>query len=423
MIKNPRNTDHKFKTQEQLESYLVRRHQANNLIVSNTIELENLSFEFNTVIPFKIDISGQIRQILANKLPGVKYIFSNCVFNSQVTIKGSQIEIVFKDNCWFDDKLRVQSRKKNLTFKNCVIKDLDVSESTFGEKEGDLGKLRIKSCEVYKTNFKNATFFALVDFYFTNFNENVIYYKTDFFNIVVLSATTFKKNLLFTYTLLNDKVIMRSTIFQKGFDFSLAIIKGHLAIFNIKHSFDKYVSVDGLKDEKEYEKEVSYNGNIPTQNKLETYRLLKVEFEKQKNLSEHLHFKLYEKRAYHKILKNNDFSWINTFDQITLWLNKISNNHATSYVRAFFFVVIVGWIFFYLSIISTNSFEFSLNINEWEFSKGLEYFVQFILPTHKFNYMGENVLLTECFFLFDFLGRIFVGYGIYQFIQAFRKFK
>ena len=327
------------------------------------------------------------------------------------------------EHCNFDSNLKITTRNSNLTITDSNIDDIDVSESKFGDDKKSLGKLRLKNSDIYKSNFKNATFLSLADFYYTTFHNNVIFYKTDFMNIVVMSATKFKQNLLFTYTLLNDKVIMRSTIFEKGFDFSLSIIKGQLAIFDLHHSYKSYTSTDGLKEEREYEKAVSYDGIIPTQNKLETYRLLKVEFESQKNVPEYLNFKLYEKETFKKILNKQKLTWKNSFDQITLWLNRVSNKYGTSYSRAFLFTVTVGWLFFYLSLIATDSYEFTHKISEWEFGKGLGYFTQFLVPTHKFNYMGNEVQLTPCYYVFDFFGRLFVGYGIYQFIQAFRKFK
>jgi hypothetical protein len=423
-MKRPEKIEHVFNKQEDLKKYLLNRYINGELRSTNTMDFKHSLFGFHVSLPISLDNSNnQIERNLSNFLVNARYLFSECEFNSKTTINNTKQETVFQDNCLFNEQLRINNRDKNLTFKNCEIKNLDVSEAKFGTNSSDLGKLRIKSCEVYKTNFKNTTFLALVDFYYTIFYENVIFYKTDFLNIVVFSATTFKKNLLFTYTLLNDKVIMRATNFNKGFDFSLSIIKGQLAIFDINHSFNSYHSVDGLITENEYEKAVSYDGIIPTQNKLETYRLLKVEFENQKNISEHLQFKLYEKKTYKRILKTRKFTWTNVFDQITLWLNSVSNNHATSYIRAFFFILTVGWFFFYLSLISTKSYEFSLEIREWEISKSFQYFVQFLIPTHKFDYMGNDVSLTSSFFLFDFFGRMFVGYGIYQFIQAFRKFK
>lgn len=417
------NIEYTFKSKHEFLEYILPIHRKGELHKGNFIELKNLSFQFELSIPISFHSLDQTHKIIENLFNAKTTYFVGCEFTNKVTINGARDELFFLGNCFFKQGLRINRRENNLTFKNCKINDLDVSESSFGKPNSSFGKFRIKSCEVYKTNFKNATFHALVDFYYTNFHENVIFYKTDFLNIVVLSATTFKKNILFTYTLMYDKVIMRSTNFERGFDFSLAIIKGDLAIFDINHSFKTYQSVDGLREENVYEKAVSFDGVIPTQNKLETYRLLKVEFESQKNISEHLKFKLFEKRTLKRILNNKSFTWGNAFDQITLWLNRVSNNHGTSYSRAFSFILVVGWLFFYGSLLATKTFEFSINIRDWEFNKGLGYFVQFLIPTHKFNYMGDEVLLTSCFYLFDFLGRVFVGYGIYQFIQAFRKFK
>ncbi len=108
-------------------------------------------------------------------------------------------------------------------------------------------------------------------------------------------------------------------------------------------------------------------------------------------------------------------------DRVLLWFNKWSNNYGKSYIRSILFTLIVPFPFFYLSILGTNHFEFNYNITGSSILEGLKYFIQFLVPTHKFNYIEENP--NFMFYLFDFLGRIFVGYGIYQTIQAFRKFK
>ncbi len=43
-------------------------------------------------------------------------------------------------------------------------------------------------------------------------------------------------------------------------------------------------------------------------------------------------------------------------------------------------------------------------------------------PTHKIEYL-ENEKPKTFFYTWDFFGRAFVSYGIFQTIQAFRKFK
>lgn len=409
----------KLKTKEELSIFLAQRLH-NGDFTERIINIKNISFDFDVIIP--LNYNGGLAVNPSNYINNCKYNFINCNFYKEVLIQNSKHELIFEHSN-FNSNMKLNSRDRNLTFINSHISDIDVSESKFGDTKGNSGKLRLKSSDIYKSNFKNATFLSLVDFYYSTFHNNTIFYKTDFMNIVVMSATKFKQNLLFTYTLLNDKVIMRSTIFEKGFDFSLSIIKGQLAIFDLHHSYKLYTSTDGLKEEREYERAVSYDGIIPTQNKLETYRLLKVEFESQKNVPEYLNFKLHEKETFKKILNKQKLTWKNSFDQITLWLNRVSNKYGTSYSRAFLFTVIVGWLFFYLSLIATDTYEFTFKISEWEFGEGLSYFTQFLVPTHKFNYMGNEVQLTPGYYIFDFFGRLFTGYGIYQFIQAFRKFK
>lgn len=422
MISFSYKIEHEFNSSEDFKEYLLGRFESESLRGNSIVNIERCQFNFTLRLPFTFTTTNQLENNLLSFLVNCKTIFQKVKFTDELSIFNSKKEMLFLDTA-FLSKVTIQNRQSNLTFKNCRINNIDFSETVFGSANSDLGKLRIKSSNVYETNFKNAKFYALVDFYYTTFHKNVIFYKTDFLNIVVLSATNFKRNILFTYTLLSDKVIMRSTVFHQGFDFSLSIIKGQLSIFDLNHDVDSYISKRGLKEEKEYEYAVSYSGEIPVQNKLETYRLLKLEFEKQQNIPEYLNFKLYEKDIYKKILNAKKLSWGNAFDQITLWLNRISNKFGTSYVRALFFVVIVGWIFFYMSLISTTTYRFSFNILKWDFQDEFGMFIQFLIPTHKFNYLGEEVGRTSLFYLFDFLGRLFVGYGVYQFIQAFRKFK
>lgn len=423
MIKREIEIKKVFKTEEDFSKYVYEDYQQNGFTRRDAVDYKNLEFDCDIKIPFSFSLKG-IGNVNAiqNFLSQNKYSIRNCNFNGRVEIKESHRELKF-ESCNFNLCAKIESRSSNLTFKDCSFKRINLEETKFNKSSNGFAKLRVKRSDVYFSNFKNARFNDLVDFYKTTFHENLIFYKTDFLDILVLSATKFKKNLLFTYTLLGDKVILRSTVFEAGFDFSLSIIKGQLAIFDLEHTFDSFKTIGAPKDEEDYEIAVSIDGNIPISNKLETYRLLKAEFETQKNIPESLKFKLIEKRTYKRILETQDLSWQNVFDQISLWLNWKSNKHGTSYWSAFRFIILVGGFFFYLSLIATSSFEPTWNPLEWDYENGISYFMQFLIPTHKFNYLGEGVNLNWGYYTLDFLGRLFVGYGIYQFIQAFRKFK
>lgn len=365
------------------------------------------------------------------------------------------------DNCEFNREIKINSILKGtsgnrvwsspFTFVNCKFrKEINANDSILD------AKIRFRNCHFYElVKVNNTTFKELADFWRCTFYKKTIFYKTDFLNTVVFSAVTFKENVLFTYTLIDKLIILRGTNPKKGFDLSLAIISGDLGVFDFK--LKEFEAIDLRKNvlahlkehpsesfakvyETKYENAVSSDGDIPINNKRETYRIIKASLESQKNVAESVPYKLLEKETFRQELKSkkkkignedslksrwkkNKYNISIYLDRLNLWLNQISNNHGSSYGRAFLFVVGTGWLFFYLSLIATDSFELSSQINDWEFNKGLRYFMQYLLPTHKFDYMGESVKLTPSFYVFDFIGRTIVGYGIYQFIQAFRKYR
>lgn len=260
------------------------------------------------------------------------------------------------------------------------------------------------------TDFDNTKFNDLADFWSSTFDKRTIFYKTDFNKVAVFSKATFKENVLFTYSLIGELLLLHRSKCEKGIDLSLAIVSGRLGLFDFKLS--DYSVCEKVPDE-HYEKYVSEEGIIPIKNKRETYRIIKRHHENQNNIVESLPFKKMEKETLAKelSLKSDFHSYI---DRVILTFSKLSNNHGTSIIHSLLFILITGGIFFCLSLLAVNS--------DFEGSK-FRYFIQFLIPTHSFDYMGSDVPLTTCFYLSDLLGRIFVGSGIYQFIQAFRKFR
>jgi hypothetical protein len=104
-------------------------------------------------------------------------------------------------------------------------------------------------------------------------------------------------------------------------------------------------------------------------------------------------------------------------DIFTLWLNKISNLHGESWVRTLgvFFLLIVPFI--YLLFLwrigrAFTSTEFDCNLI-WKY-------FEFLNPAHN-KFIDATKEVNGIAILIDFVGRVFVAYGIYQFIAAFRK--
>lgn len=114
-------------------------------------------------------------------------------------------------------------------------------------------------------------------------------------------------------------------------------------------------------------------------------------------------------------------SWQNDKAEIlTLWANKLSSNHGTRWVQAVTFTIIVTAAFYTLYLITLCVLPFcSCGYPDLTSTKIAVGFFEFFLLNHKFGFLGieENWLSS----FFDIFGRIFIGYGIYQTIQAFRK--
>lgn len=342
--------------------------------------------------------------------------FKNCTFKKKIQLftHAHKIRDLFFENCIFEDVIYLKEFESTLTFSNCNF------EKTFNAQNATIkGKIRFRESHFKdQANFRNTRFESLADFWRSKFYKKTIFYKTDFVDTVVFSAATFKKNVLFTYTLIDKLIILRGTKAKKGFDISLAIINGRLGLFEF--DLENYKNFHFIKGEEQYEKAVSEKAKIPIKNKRETFRILKENLESQKNLSESLKFKAIEKDVLLKELEHKQNTF---FEQLNLHLNWLSNNHGISYIRAFAFIIIVGWIFFYFSLLSTEKFYFSANICNWEFSEGFKLFIEFLNPIHEFGYIENTESSSAWFYFFDFLGKTLIAYGIYQFIQAFRKYK
>lgn len=352
---------------------------------------------------------------------------------------------IYFQTCIFNKKVRIEDYTGLLYFDNCHFIDyVDFTDTKFHNK------LRFRNCtfeeEVY---FNNTTFNDLSDFWRCTFIKRTIFLKTDFLATSVFSGTIFQENALFTYSQINKLLILRGTKFVKGLDLSLANITGELKLFDIR--LNDFESVDEVPDTIDFEIGVMENGIIYTPNKRETFRLIKHNFissndtvtsQKYSLLESITHRKeiWYEiRREYNKI--NIKESWKrlkrnfrklyyslsssklsqNIWDYILLSLNRLSNNHKTSYIRGFLFTFILGLFIFIFVAWSTKTYSPSSNFDEFNFGLAVSHFVQFLIPTHAFNYIEKSP--PGQFYLLDFLGRIIVAYGIYQTIQAFRKFK
>jgi uncharacterized protein YjbI with pentapeptide repeats len=112
------------------------------------------------------------------------------------------------------------------------------------------------------------------------------------------------------------------------------------------------------------------------------------------------------------------------FTKINLFFNLISNNFGRNWAQGTLFSIAIGLLFFYFLVLSSDEFYFA-----WKFrSDLLDSFLKFMNPLRHFDTEAifsdkqPQVTPNNWSYVWDFLGRIFVTYGYYQTIQAFRRF-
>lgn len=90
------------------------------------------------------------------------------------------------------------------------------------------------------------------------------------------------------------------------------------------------------------------------------------------------------------------------------------------------FTLIVSFVRFVVYLITLKTYPYNFNFDEpSNTSAAMDYFLgsfsKFFIVTHDFEFMKE-AKPTGCSYFWDVLSRILIGYGIYQTIQAFRKY-
>lgn len=367
---------------------------------------------YNSLIEFN-------RKIYPNNGVIVRYEFQDDdIINLQIGINDNANLIIF-ENCTFNKKVFLKGTYNNteiVTFKDCKFNmDVSFDDSIFS------GKVRIQNCTFHKkVTFNNTRFEDLCDFWGTTFKSKIIFFKTDFLKTTVFTRVTFCENVLFTYSLIEGLVIFRATQFEKGLDLSTSLIKGSLNLFGF---YLEDFPADKLYNGDDYENMIDTQGKIPEENKRETFRIIKNTFESQKSHISALRYKALELKSLSDELKPKFFKKDNkNQNYIILLLNLGSNKYGKSWLRGFLFTFIVGLFFFYFTIITTDNYVIGWDISKENITKTSGYFFTFLTPTHKTNFLSD-AKPTFWTYLLDFLGRIFIAYGIYQTVQAFRKYR
>lgn len=152
----------------------------------------------------------------------------------------------------------------------------------------------------------------------------------------------------------------------------------------------------------------------------ESYRQLKIALERQGNRSAALYYKSKEMYYNYKELKFGA-------EKVLLFLNYISNNYGNSWARGLLFSITLYFVFFliYNASLEIPFFEWKLHFTLEEtirtFNKSLLNYFKYIASYP--NLQIEDRIISKWYGILNLiLSRIFISYGIYQTIIAFRKY-
>lgn len=267
------------------------------------------------------------------------------------------------------------------------------------------GKSDIKKCEFNRINTKYSVFDNDIEFSDSDFKGIALFENTSnlqnsslkFFNVNFEKKVSFESSNLFS-------VKFESVFFKEIVSFQT--MECEYIDLNKTH-FDKVGYFNDLTIKS------------PEKCTIATLRTIKNQLNKTENKIDYLKFSVFEFNN----LKSNKKT--TKSDYTLLWLNEYSNNFGTSWIRGVCFTLIFS-VFFFIILLIVNSYLDSnyplcLNLNNEaeKFSFTLNYFLKFVF---NFGLNDKEIQSNGWLYLIFIFAKIFIGYGIYQTIQAFRKY-
>lgn len=387
--------------------------------------IENITFndqeEYDHYILNHLDSRGRSHHML--KLIDVTFKSSMLFENTTNTFRNIEFSnVTFDDlvtffNLTFVNKFNLSnlSFSKDVFFSECTFNtDLILKQKKDGIEQTYNTCLKFSSCIFHETlDISHLTFKK--GFYLMNSTFNK---KVNAWNIKSGGRLDFKySNFLGRVNLSELRTLESETL---EVDFHGAKFEERLYLYGVDVTS---LNLDRTVLDKEL---TTLDSNIKMMNR-ETARIIKNEFISQNNKIESLKYFKIEMDEY-----RNEINKLSNkkSDKLILFLNRISNNYNTSPIQAFIFILSTSLCLFILYIISLE--DYGHCINKFQFSWDTfskvgtligDYFT-FINPIRKPSHLIDisNSIIGSWTTVIDSISKIIIGYGYYQFIQAFRKF-
>lgn len=387
--------------------------------------------------------------------------FKDVIFEGRIRIeKVGSIANVLINNCEFYERFDLNSSTNLMSFsveKNVFRKEVNFCKSNFSTISVNNGVIQIngnnflgeckfdnsifgEKCLINENTFDNCLSFIESEFRKdANFSFNILNYGANFEKAVFKerfignNLSGFNKKVDFSYVTFIKDSFLTQAIFFGGLSLYATILKENLEITDLKvygNQTDRetlrILKNLALKNNNRiqalnfHEKEMNaYRKDLKIRKNLAKIEIQKIKANKDINSQE----------CVSNLLEQEDCLKDYKRDSIILWLNKITNNYGLSWLKALRFILIssvVLYLIYILTFIFQNNYPYTFGWNGWsEFLNSVDYtskhYFEFLYPVHKFDFISEAESSTLSYFI-DFISRIVIGFGIYQMIQAFRKF-
>lgn len=386
----------------------------------------------NCIIDFKIDFNNAVIASLGVQL-GCFELDDNG--RTQINCDLSWVNVTFNDSMSFVAECTQKDHNcSNVSFNGCIFeKEFSVCQSKFNSN------IEFKNCQFKeKLQFEKSEFLGSVNFNEKNlFFDDIIVYDCVFVRDVTFdSLGTYRQRIWFEMSKINSIISFQSKVINSlQFNMCVFSIDSSVRITGVNCSGEiRFVdsAIEGVIALQDINIEtLSFLDTIITGNLLEsklkiktipdryTACLLKHQSIKRNNFIDALSYKSKELSLYKKELKDRKHS----AEIILLWLNTASNNNGLSWLRGVGFTIFVAILFFWaINYVGINNAR--IFVIDWRFERFGDVWGQFLEMFNLINYREkfEPLTLNEWGATLVMLSKIFIGYGIYQTISAFRKF-
>lgn len=334
-------------------------------------------------------------------------LFDKQTFGNIITLENC---ILYEDISFRQCHFKEVADFRHIHFKSPV----DFYHSKFEQK------VRFHHSHFYeKAKFENTKFHDLVDFYEATFHKTHQFFLTDFLNVSIFSHTKFHKQIQFLYckTSKDSVISFENATFSNALDISRANFCCKIIFWKIDLTVipkEIYLYENDNRKFENVKKPVNALKRLR-----ETYRIIKDNFSKEGNHIEALIYYKNEMLLFQKEQRQLKKSSLNE-DTISLFFNRFSSNFGTSWwqgIKFTFFITLLFYVLFLSTFYEEIKFMWTWNA----FGKTAKHFVEFLNIT-KWDIKPFGITSYSWGYIILFIGRIFIGYGYYQTIQAFRKF-